>query len=450
MNVAELTNEDITKHNGMVHKLAGKYFRQVRDPAIDFEDLISEAQYGLIKAYERFDPDKGFAFSTFAFTTVSGYLQSFLDRRGSQIRYPAQVVLLGTKINKKDLADQPLAVIAEQLGVTVAAAELALTYLRCRMTTSLEKPLNDKYGTPDLDSSHEAFTKTEDDLTGLTTEEFLQRLSPKMQQAVRLRMDGFEYKNISRIMGVSRARIEQHMRKAGAKYVKLYSREERITMAKFTMTAEAYFAERHSGKTIAQIAREQGVTEATIYNHMNKWAEEGKVEGDVEKSSEESQKLLHEKEKVPPADAQQLDKAIHEIERLTAQIFGLEESNGYLKKEVERWKSKANETVTLSGQASEDLIAERDSVQKELIRAIEENDRLKDEINRMITERDELVRENDRLNELLLSAAQAKPEPVTEVNLLDRSIAELNRAKWILNRLSTSGEGSLQNEMGSV
>lgn len=30
-----LTNEDIEKHNGMVHRLAGRYHRQVLDPAIE-------------------------------------------------------------------------------------------------------------------------------------------------------------------------------------------------------------------------------------------------------------------------------------------------------------------------------------------------------------------------------------------------------------------------------
>ncbi len=213
--------------------------------------------------------------------------------------------------------------------------------------------------------------------------------------------------------------------------IKTKTKEEK-QMGKFTMTEAEFKAARESGKTIAKIAEEQDVAEATVYANMKRWeaAEKGQAE----------QKLLREKDAVPPADAKQVDKTIHEIERLTSQIFGLEESNGYLRNEVERWKSKANETVVLSGQASEALTAERDSVQKELIRVVEENDWLKDEINRMITERDELVSENDRLNELLLSAAQVKPEPATEVQLLDRSIAELTRAKWILNRLSASGE----------
>lgn len=224
--------------------------------------------------------------------------------------------------------------------------------------------------------------------------------------------------------------------------------KEASKVGKFTMTEAEFKAARESGKTIAKIAEEQDVAEATVYANMKRWEAAGK---------EPEQKLLREKEAASPADVQQLDKAIHEIERLTAQIFGLEESNGYLRNEVERWKSKANEAATL-------FIAEHDSAQKELIRAIEENDRLKDEINRMITERDELVRENDEFraekttwteNERILNhlveqlrsdlqkRQQTEPQLAdkpSEVQLLDQSIADLTRARWILNRLNASGE----------
>lgn len=235
--------------------------------------------------------------------------------------------------------------------------------------------------------------------------------------------------------------------------IKTKTKEEK-RMGKFTMTEAEFKDARESGKTIAKIAEEQDVAEATVYANMKRWENAAK---------DPEQKLLREKEAVPLADVQQLDKATHEIERLTAQIFGLEESNGYLRNEVDGWKSKANETVVLASRESETFIAERNSMQKQLARAVEENDRLKDEINRMITERDELVAERDELhsektgwleNERILNhlvdqlrsdlqKRQIEPQLAdkpSEVQLLDRSIAELTRAKWILNRLSASGE----------
>lgn len=214
--------------------------------------------------------------------------------------------------------------------------------------------------------------------------------------------------------------------------------EEVMAKTKFNMSAEEYFAERQAGKSIAQIAKEQDVSEATIYNHMNKWAEVGKVSGSVEDSPE----LLREKDTVPATELEQLEKAVQEIERLTA--------------EVERWKSQA-ENVSAQAERSNDSLSEQ------LRNAEMECDVLQAEINRMISERDELVSEIDELhrektgwteNERILNhlveqlrsdlqKRQAEPQLAdkpSEVQLLDRSIADLTRARWILNRLTASGE----------
>lgn len=219
--------------------------------------------------------------------------------------------------------------------------------------------------------------------------------------------------------------------------------EEDGSMAKFTMTAEEYFAERQAGKTIAQVAKEQGVSEATIYNHMNKWAGEDK--GDTPKETQ----LLREKEALqpqPPVNLPEMyKKALQEIEELKAALSVTQPvSHDMLKKykaEAEHWKSQATETVALAGKAAEESTAKIERLQAARRGEAAKSDELREELNRMITERDELQADNDRLNNMIiLQAQQTEPEPTDEVHLLDRSIAELTRAKWILDRLSASGE----------
>ncbi|WP_245237029.1 helix-turn-helix domain-containing protein [Paenibacillus ihuae] len=211
-----------------------------------------------------------------------------------------------------------------------------------------------------------------------------------------------------------------------------------MAKTKFNMSAEEYFAERQAGKSIAQIAKEQDVSEATIYNYMNKWAEVDKVSGSVE----DSPKMLREKDTAPATELKQLEKAVQEIERLTA--------------EVERWKGQTTEAVALAGKAADEFmtkmelsraradgaVAAREAAERDLVQMVEENDRLRDEINRMITERDELMAENDRLeNQMVASRVEPQlADKPNEVQLLDRSIADLTRARWILNRLTASGE----------
>ena len=57
----------------LAHRLARRY-TNVGEP---FEDLFQIASLGLVKAVERFDPDRGFAFTTFAVPTIVGELKRY-------------------------------------------------------------------------------------------------------------------------------------------------------------------------------------------------------------------------------------------------------------------------------------------------------------------------------------------------------------------------------------
>jgi RNA polymerase sigma factor (sigma-70 family) len=67
------TNErDILRtHGGLVHK-ALRSFSRCKFPNVEYDDLVSVAQYGLLQAYRRYDPSKNIRFSTFAMNTIRG------------------------------------------------------------------------------------------------------------------------------------------------------------------------------------------------------------------------------------------------------------------------------------------------------------------------------------------------------------------------------------------
>ncbi len=71
-------NQLIERHLPLARKLARRYATS----ADSHEDLTQVASLGLVKAVERFDPDRGFAFTSFAVPTIVGELKRYFRDAG--------------------------------------------------------------------------------------------------------------------------------------------------------------------------------------------------------------------------------------------------------------------------------------------------------------------------------------------------------------------------------
>src|SRR5436305_2000288 len=76
--------ELVRRHMSLARKMAGIYVRT----AEPFDDLYQVASLGLLKAIDRFDPDLGNAFSSYAVPTILGELKRHFRDKGWALHLP--------------------------------------------------------------------------------------------------------------------------------------------------------------------------------------------------------------------------------------------------------------------------------------------------------------------------------------------------------------------------
>ena len=111
----------ITENMGLVHSCAGKF----KGKGVEYDDLFQAGCVGLVKAADGFEPERGFAFSTYAVPVILGEIRRiFRDggtvKVGRMLKEKSRLALLErerlTRINDRE---PTMSELADSLGLDI-------------------------------------------------------------------------------------------------------------------------------------------------------------------------------------------------------------------------------------------------------------------------------------------------------------------------------------------
>jgi RNA polymerase sigma-B factor len=207
--------------------LARSIARRYAHGSEPLDDLVQVASLGLLKALDRFSPDRGVAFSSFAVPTIAGELRRYFRDRTWAVRPPRDLQERALSVDRlrADLTNRlgrspTVRQIGQALELTDEEVLEAIEAGRAGQASSLSAPRGS-----DDDGEHTLEASIGVDEDGFATaeqravyEQLARCLTDRERQVIELRfMEDLTQEAIGKRIGVSQMQVSRVLRQALAK-----------------------------------------------------------------------------------------------------------------------------------------------------------------------------------------------------------------------------------------
>jgi RNA polymerase sigma-B factor len=211
----------VDAYRDFVYFLARKF--QNRGEPLD--DIVQVGYLGLIKAIDRFDPDLGYEFTTFATLTVAGEIKRHFRDKGTAIRFPRRLQELHqsvVRVNeqmKNELGREPtVAELADRLGVTPDDVTEAMEIGPAFSPLSLDQPIGSSDG-QDQRAIADQIGSEDPEIDRVEMRDVLNRamehLTPRERAIMAMRFyEQMSQSEIARRLGISQMHVSRLQRAA--------------------------------------------------------------------------------------------------------------------------------------------------------------------------------------------------------------------------------------------